>query len=136
MIRLSDCCSVRRAQEDGIALLVNRDQRGPVIAAELVMCRKTLSGLPTQQTPLRSVCAVELLHTVILAKFESRELPRCSACRGNETSSPFALSPDRGVPRILFLSSLPRGVATAALKAGGNSNEADLTPFVFFLSTQ
>ena len=52
---------------DAIAFLVNRDERGSVIAVELVVPRKTLRRLPRLQAPFRSLCAGTLWHAIIVA---------------------------------------------------------------------
>jgi len=93
ILRPSNGGSMAGTQEDGIALPVNCDERRPVITAELVMHRKTARGLSPQQPPLRSVGAMGLLHTVILAKFGSIRFSGYPACHKKGTSSPSPLSP-------------------------------------------
>ena len=70
------------AQENRIALLVNRDEPGPVIAFKLVVRREVLRTLPAQQPPVRSLCAGAFRHRAILTKDGNIELASCGACRG------------------------------------------------------
>lgn len=54
------------------------------------MHRKPLRGMSAQQSPLRSKCAMALLHTVIIAKLGSSGIYGYSVCGGNRTFATFA----------------------------------------------
>lgn len=63
------------------ALQVDGDERGAIIALELVMRRKRLRRLSAQEPPLRAVCALALRHPTIVAMLESLGLPGCEGRR-------------------------------------------------------